>query len=216
MPKDNKIKYTVISERAVSVWSCSLNFFYKFQTFWTSYGSYIQKDERKEMIETDAKYDLVVSCITDNQDSLYRLAYSYTKDRHNALDIVQNTVLRALEGYEKLRDPAAVKSWLFKITVNEANRYMSKNNREIPKEPSEMPEETYIEKSYERKEGNEIYEAVLNLPEALKTVVILRYFEDMSLKEISMATDTALSTVKTRLYAAHRRLERILEKEVRL
>lgn len=166
------------------------------------------------MITTDAKYELVVSCITENQDSLYRLAYSYTRERHSALDIVQNSVLRALEGYEKLRDTGAVKPWLFRIVVNEANRYMAKNKREIPSEPSELPEEAYIEKAYEKGDGNAVFEAVLHLPEDMKTVVILRYFEDMSLKEIAEATDTALSTVKSRLYAAHRRLEKTLEKEV--
>lgn len=186
----------------------------KTQTFLISSGSYIQKDQRREMIKTDEKYELVVSCITENQDSLYRLAYSYTRERHSALDIVQNSVLRALEGYEKLRDTGAVKPWLFRIVVNEANRYMAKNKREIPSEPSELPEEAYIEKAYEKGDGNAVFEAVLHLPEDMKTVVILRYFEDMSLKEIAEATDTALSTVKSRLYAAHRRLEKTLEKEV--
>ncbi len=179
-----------------------------------SSGSYIQKDQRREMIKTDEKYELVVSCITENQDSLYRLALSYTKDRQSALDVVQNTVLRALESYERLRNSASVKPWLFKIAVNESNRYMAKNKREIPSEPSELPEEAYIEKAYEKGEGNAVCEAVMHLPEDMKTVVILRYFEDMSLKEVAMATDTALNTVKSRLYAAHRRLEKMLKREV--
>ena len=140
------------------------------------------------MIKTDEKYELVVSCITENQDSLYRLALSYTKDRQSALDVVQNTVLRALESYERLRNSASVKPWLFKIAVNESNRYMAKNKREIPSEPSELPEEAYIEKAYEKGEGNAVCEAVMHLPEDMKTVVILRYFEDMSLKEVAMAT----------------------------
>lgn len=167
------------------------------------------------MIKTEDRYKLTVSCITENEDNIYRLALSYVKDRDKALDIVQNTVLRALENYKKLRSADSVKSWLFRIAVNEANRYVVKNQREIPSESSDMPEETYIEKAYERGDGSAVYEAVTRLPEDMKTVVILRYFEEMELKEISEATGAPLSTVKSRLYAAHRRLERML-KEVKV
>ena len=164
---------------------------------------------------TNEKYELTVACITTNQDSIYRLAYSYTKDRDKAFDIVQNTVLRALENYERVKDSASLRSWLFRIAVNEANRYVVKNQREIPTESSDMPEETYIEKAYERGDESAVYEAVTRLPEDMKTVVILRYFEEMELKEISEATGAPLSTVKSRLYAAHRRIERML-KEVKV
>ena len=167
------------------------------------------------MIETEDKYKLTVSCITENEDNIYRLALSYVKDRDKALDIVQNTVLRALENYKKLRSGDSVKPWLFRIAVNEANRYMVKNGREIPKEASEMPEEPYIEKAYEKSEGSAVYEAVMLLPEEMRTVVILRYFEEFSLNEIAEATGANPSTVKSRLYAAHRRLERML-KEVKV
>ena len=162
----------------------------------------------------DRKYELVVSCITENQDSLYRLALSYAKERDGALDIVQNAVLKALKAYGGLRTDEAVKGWLFRILVNEAIRYVNKNKFEIPSSGEELPEGEYREKAYEPEE-TEVYEAVMRLPEELRTIVILRYFEELSLKEIAEATGINLSTVKTRMYTAHKRLREEL-KEVEL
>lgn len=158
----------------------------------------------------DRKYELVVSCITENQNSLYRLALSYAKEREGALDIVQNTILKALKSYTGLRDEAAVRSWLFRILVNEAVRYIDKNKNEIPSSDEAFPEPEYREKAFENDAG-EVYEAVMGLVPELRTIVILRYYEELSLSEIAEATGLNLNTVKTRLYTAHRRLKEKLE-----
>ena len=158
----------------------------------------------------DKKYELVVSCITENQEMMYRLALSYAKERDGALDIVQNTVLKALKAYESLRTDDAVKGWLFRILVNEALRYVDKNKREIPSPREELPESEYREKAYDS-DGGEVYDAVMRLPPELRTIVILRYFEELSLREISEATGINLNTVKTRLYTAHKRLREELK-----
>lgn len=158
----------------------------------------------------DRKYELVVSCITENQNSLYRLALSYVKEREGALDIVQNAVLRALKSYTGLKDETAAKGWLFRILVNEAVRYMDKYKNEIPSSDETFPEPEYRERAFENYAG-EVYKAVMGLAPELRTIVILRYFEEFSLKEIAEATGLNLNTVKTRLYTAHRRLKEELE-----
>lgn len=159
----------------------------------------------------DDKYECIVSCITENQERYYRLAYSYVKDRDSALDVVQNSVLRALQNCHKLNESAAVKIWLYRIVVNESIRYIGKNKREMPSEAPEGIESVYTERAYDR--DDTVYKAVSKLPEEMRTVIVLRYFEELSLKEIAEITDTNLNTVKTRLYSSHRRLRKFLEEE---
>ena len=158
----------------------------------------------------DRKYELIVSAITENQNSMYRLALSYAREKEGALDIVQNTILRALRSYQSLREEEAAKSWLFRILVNEAARFLDKNSFEIPSSGEEFPEGEYREKAYDS-DGGEVYDAVMRLPAEFRTIVILRYFEELSLREISEATGINLNTVKTRLYTAHKRLREELK-----
>ena len=53
-----------------------------------------------------------------------------------------------------------------------------------------------------------------NLPEQMKSIILLHYFEELTLKEISQALEVNLNTVKTRLYAALKRLKKNMEVEV--
>ncbi len=144
--------------------------------------------------------------ITDNQESFYRLAYSYVKDRDAALDVVQNAVLKALTHWGSLREPAYLKTWFYRILVNEGLSYLRKNRRLIPTDvfwDEQAPEEDIPGRI-------DVYEAVERLNPKLRTVVVLRFFEDMPLQEIAAVTGLNLSTVKTRLYHALK----LLKKEI--
>ena len=85
-------------------------------------------------------YDLTVEHILDNQDKAYRLAYSYVQDRDAALDVVQNAACQALEKCWGVKNPSALKTWYYKIVVNEALQYLRKNRREISTQPEDMKE----------------------------------------------------------------------------
>lgn len=158
-------------------------------------------------------YDLTVAYILENQEKCYRLAYSYVQDRDSALDVVQNAICQALEKCWGIRNRAAIKTWFYRIVVNEALQYLRKNKKEISIEPSEMREEPYQEEGFGKAdmESNEVYEEIQKLPEEMKTVIILRFYEELSLQEISDVTKTNLSTVKSRLYAALKKLQKGLE-----
>ena len=149
-------------------------------------------------------YERAVSHILENQDRFYRLAYSYVQNRDGALDVVQNAIVKGLEKCHGLRNPDALKIWFYRIVVNESLQYLRENRRETPEE--ELPERPYRESAYDR--DRELYEEVLRLPEPMKTVVILHFYEDLTLKQISEITGVNLNTVKSRLYSALRRLRK--------
>ena len=158
------------------------------------------------------QYSKIVSYITENQKMFYRLAYSYVQDRDAALDVVQNAACQALEKCWGVKNPSALKTWYYKIVVNEALQYLRKNRREISTQPEDMREEAYLEEGYDRAdEDARVFAQVLKLPPDMKTVVLLRFYEQLSLAEIAGVTDTNLNTVKSRLYAALKKLRKSLE-----
>ena len=75
-------------------------------------------------------YDKMTGYIIENQNKFYRLAFSYAHNKEDALDIVQNAVCKALDHYESLKNADALKTWFYRILVNESNYFLKKNNRE--------------------------------------------------------------------------------------
>lgn len=137
--------------------------------------------------------------IEAHQDSFYRLAFSYVKDPDAALDVVQNAVVQALANAHTLRERTYMKTWFYRILVNESLGYLRKNRRYLPMEPLE---EDFVFEDGDVGERLDVYRAVGRLNPKLRTVVVLRYFEDMPLAEIARVTGANLSTVKSRLYKA--------------
>ncbi|MBQ7839084.1 MAG: sigma-70 family RNA polymerase sigma factor [Lachnospiraceae bacterium] len=154
-------------------------------------------------------YDLTVAYILDNQEKFYRLAYSYVRNQDAALDVVQNAVCKGLEKCYDLKNPNALKTWFYRIVVNESLQYLRDNRREVVSAAEEMPEEIYIEPEYDKE--REVYEEVQKLPEPMKTIVVLYFYEDLTLKQIAEVTQTNLNTVKSRLYSALHKLEKNLK-----
>lgn len=96
---------------------------------------FINEDEQRGKREKTMRRpipDDLKECIETNKESMYRLAYSYAKSREAALDIVQETVVHALEKVHTLRDPRSMKNWLFRILVNESVSWYRKNRRTEP------------------------------------------------------------------------------------
>ena len=128
-----------------------------------------------------------------------------------ALDVIQNAICRALEGCFGLKSPLALRTWFYRILVNEALQYLRRQKREVPLGEEHTEAMTYEEPAFD--EDKQAYEAVMQLSEPMKTVIILHYYEDLTLKQIAEITDTPLSTVKTRLYSALKKLKLILKEE---
>ena len=163
------------------------------------------------MTTNDDMRERITEYILNNQARFYRFTYSYTRDRESALDIVQNAVCKAVDKYTCIRDKNKINSWFFKVLLNEIYAFQNKNKREIPTSDELIPEKVYTEKAFNKDDA--LYNSINKLPEELKTIIILRYFEDLPLNNISLITKTNLNTVKTRLYSALKKLRLIYEEE---
>lgn len=143
-------------------------------------------------------YELLVSYIVENQNKFYRVAYSYARNQEDALDIVQNAVCKALESYKNIRNADAVKTWFYRILINESLAAIKQRKKELLSDDNPQKEEAYYEKGYEQQD--DIKEELDRLEEDIQTIIRLRFFEELSLKEISEITGLNLNTVKTKLF----------------
>lgn len=74
--------------------------------------------------------EILIEYIKDNQEKLYRIAFSYSKNEEAALDIVQEAITKALKNINKLSEESYIKTWFYRILINESLQYIRKNKRE--------------------------------------------------------------------------------------
>lgn len=150
------------------------------------------------------KESKVKDYIVENQERFYKIAYSYVKNEDDALDIVHDAICKALQKIDTLKNIEVVKTWFYKILVNSAIDYIRKNNKYVSLSQENMINE---------KISNDIYsdidleQALDRLPEEYKSIIMLRYFEDMKIEEIANVLQQNINTVKTKLYKGLRRLK---------
>lgn len=145
--------------------------------------------------------ETLVNYIKENEDKFYRIAFSYSKNEEAALDIVQESIVKSLNHINKLKNEEYVKTWFYRILINECLQYIKKNKRIITYESQEI--ENKIEWNDDISiNGIDMYKYIQGLNKKLRTVIILRYFEDMKIEEIAKITKTNINTVKSRLYKA--------------
>lgn len=150
--------------------------------------------------------------ITQNQQAFYRLAYSYTKNSEAALDVVQDAIVKGIEKLHTLRNPAYMKTWFYRILVNEGLNYL--RGRKVVSLDECTEASLPAAEDRDVAQDVDLYNAVQKLESKMRTVVILRFFEDMKLEDIASVTGDPLSTVKSRLYKALQLLKVDLQEEV--
>ena len=143
-------------------------------------------------------YEKLIQYILENQDRFYRVAYSYTRHQEDALDAVQSAICKALEAHENIKNADAIKTWFYKILINECLTVLKKRGKVVLTADTVAQEEAYYEKGYEQ--GGDIEQELEKLEMDIQVIIKLRFFEEMSLKEISGITGFNLNTVKTKLY----------------
>ncbi|MGG3280979.1 RNA polymerase sigma factor [Paenibacillus solani] len=152
--------------------------------------------------------------MTKYTNRLYRLAFTLTYSKAEADDRVQDGFIKAyyaMNSFDHQRDPF---SWLAKIVINECKMAKRRCFREIvtdilPERLTASTEEAVVRLST----NDEMYEAILKLPEEMRIPIVLYYFEDLSVQQISDITGIKEGTVKSRMARARARLNRSLKEE---
>lgn len=154
------------------------------------------------------KEKAVEETLLTEYDRYYRLAFSYVHNDADASDIVQNGAYKAIRASHSLKNLDFVKTWVYRIMLNEIFDFCRKRKFESL---DEIEWETGVEDSYE---NFDLKEAMKALSEQERMIVELKYFEDMKLEEIADMMNINLSTVKSKLYRSMKKLRIELEEEV--
>lgn len=143
---------------------------------------------------------ILIRCITENKENVYRLAYSYVKNKEDALDIVQDSIYKAMTRMDLLKDPEAVKSWFYRIVVNTSLDFLRRNKKVHTMEPEII--ETYSPPAEDVYTDIDLKRTLEDLPPKYRAVIVLRYFEDLKINEVAEVLNENTNTIKTRLYQA--------------
>ncbi len=171
---------------------------------------------------TDAEKGHLYEAFEPMQGLVYGLILSLVRNREDALDILQDTIVLALRHYDQLKDKSMLKPWILRIAKNECYTYLRKNNRskEVLTEPmllSHLPVASVesVEQSILRSEETaRLICALQDLDEVDRLIIYLRFHEDMKLNMIAEVTGFTLPKVKSRLSRVCKKLRRVLEKEL--
>ena len=147
--------------------------------------------------------------VEEHQADLYRLEYSYMKNRDDALDVVQESILKGLSKLPTLRNEQSLRVWMTRIVVNESISRLRRRRPDFSYQEWDGP----AEPEQNRDELVDLRRSLDLLDPKLRTVVVLRFFEDMKLEDIAHVVRAPLSTVKSRLYRALAQLRVDLEQK---
>ena len=170
-------------------------------------------------MQTDS--ELVKSCLIGQKQAFGVLVRRYErlvraaaidvlKDPQSIQDAAQDAFILAYEKLPNLRKTELFGPWLLKITRRCALDIARKKTKQAPLDSSiDYPAESSDGQLDEEKQN--LLAAVLKLPEGQRQAVMLRYFSEMSVKEVSYITGRSVGTVTKQISRAHRRLRKILK-----
>lgn len=145
----------------------------------------------------------------------------YVQDRSEALDIAQESFIKAYRSIGTFRGESAFYTWLYRIAVNTAKNHLVSRSRRPPESDVELDNEEVFNHyepladidtpearlNRDRLE-KEIYVAVHRLPEELRSALTLREFDGLSYEDISLIMDCPVGTVRSRIFRAREAVEK--------
>lgn len=164
------------------------------------------------VIESDSvREQKLRQLIEEYEIGLLRVCYMLLHDAELAEDAVQKTYLKAYLAMDKFRGESSEKTWLTRIAVNTCKdmrrsawmRHMDRNMT-----PEMLPEASL---PFDERD-EELILSVMALPLKLREVILLRYYQDMSIKEIAETLGIAASSVSNRLKRAIKKLQIMMER----
>lgn len=145
-----------------------------------------------------------------NKEVLYKTAFYYTKNKHDSLEILDDVVYKAYKSIKKLKQEKYFNTWLMRILINSCINYINKRKRLIFFSKNIDTTEKH-ESVDNREELLDLYKAIDTLEDKFKMIIILRYFNDLTVPQIANIMDYPIGTVKTYIHKALKQLRIELE-----
>jgi RNA polymerase sigma-70 factor, ECF subfamily len=183
-------------------------------------------DSATELIQN---FDKIVG---ENESKIFNAIYSFVGDYDDALDLTQETFIHAFRHLHSFRQESSISTWIYTIAMNVCKKSHNKRKKislvftdsiDDPKTNSYAMNQTLQDQSVEEnieidEEQLFIRQEISSLPKKYKTVIILKYLQDLSYEEIAEIVGCNVGTVKSRLSRAKEKLKpklkRLMEVEI--
>ncbi len=145
-------------------------------------------------------------CISHYRYQFYIVAYAILENEADAEDAVCNAILSGYEHLDQLKNPGKFKAWMLTITKNEALKIRQKRLELLGNEKVEQ----MLPPSYDS--HNELWDIVQGLPDEYRIVMVLFYYNNLSVRDISNVLEVPVGTVKSRLNRGRELLRKSMDK----
>jgi RNA polymerase sigma-70 factor, ECF subfamily len=153
--------------------------------------------------------------LAESSTLAFRVAYAVLRHRQDAEDIAQEAFVRAHRSFRQLRDRDRFRAWLARLTwrlaIDRRRTDRRRAMRDAAHPHAPRPERTADEAIAGRERADLVWRAIDALPEKLRVVVVLTAIEEHDLHEVARLLGIAEGTVKSRLFAARRRMKEWLQ-----
>ena len=156
--------------------------------------------------------------VREHQDAVYGAALRILGDRDAAQDAANQAFIKAYRSIASYDQTRPIRPWLLRIAVNEAITIGRSRTRERARQAPEADAAAVADRgaipereTLERESREAIRSAVARLPELYRVIVVLRYFNELSVDEVAAATGRSSSTVGVQLLRARQLLRKAME-----
>ncbi len=155
----------------------------------------------------------LVRMVNQYQGLLLRMCYVYLRDMESAKDATQETFLKAYKALDSFRGECSEKTWLIQIAINTC-RSMQRTGWFRHVDRRITPEDLTQIAAAAPEDDLDIMCDIMKLPPKLKEVIILYYWQDMTVTEIAQSLSITHSSVSSRLQRAREKLHDMLKGRV--
>lgn len=149
--------------------------------------------------------------INENRIKMYKTAISILKNEDDANDAIQEALFSAYKNYYNLREKSYFSTWIIRILINKCYDIINKNKKVVYIDDAITQNTTGEADTYDVENS---LEWVLNkIDKDLKEIVILYYYDELSVNEIAEILEIPKGTVKSRLSRAREQIGKIIKKE---
>ena len=149
-----------------------------------------------------------IHAVKRNSQRLFVIAFSYLKNKHDAEDALQNAFLKLWKSKIEFNDDLGIDKWLTKVLVNDCKNFFNLSFRQ-----NKSIEEVYDVSTFDKYFNVDLYNAVMSLNKKERLCVILFYYDDLTISDISKVTGIKESTVKSLLKRSRNKLKIMLGDE---
>lgn len=148
-------------------------------------------------------------------DSVFRMCFLYLKDYHLAEDATQETFIKAMKSYDSFLHNSKEKTWLIRIGINTCKNIMRTRWFRFPMMDIEEQQHLDVQNSIEELiEKDSISSAIMSLKRKDRELIILYYYQELSVKEISGIMNKKENAINQQLRRARKKLKDYLKEEL--